>query len=266
MSARTVPPTHHAPARVYYPESDGSPLGETGYHVRAILHLLSALDRLPHGRSDTYVAADMFLYYEEGRPASVVTPDVMVINGVGRHERRTFQTWVEGAVPCVVIEVTSRSSRKQDLHRKRALYERLGVREYVVFDPLGEYLDPPLWAFRLAPDGYLPVALRPDGGVTSHELPCAFVPEGALLRVVDLAMLMAKLGVNAGDDIKTKSIDDLSMKGKKVFIRVDFNVPMEGGKVTDDFRIVSAIPTTSWMSRVSRSRSSSAERSSRFAA
>ncbi|HEY3449186.1 MAG TPA: phosphoglycerate kinase [Myxococcales bacterium] len=54
---------------------------------------------------------------------------------------------------------------------------------------------------------------------------------------------MAKLGVNKGDDVKTRSIDDLNMKGKRVFIRVDFNVPMEGGKVTDDFRIVSAIPT-----------------------
>ncbi|MGK5090056.1 phosphoglycerate kinase [Bdellovibrionota bacterium FG-2] len=40
-----------------------------------------------------------------------------------------------------------------------------------------------------------------------------------------------------------KSIDDLNMKGKRVFIRVDFNVPMDGGKITDDFRITSALPT-----------------------
>ncbi len=66
---------------------------------------------------------------------------------------------------------------------------------------------------------------------------------GYSMRVVDLALLMAKLGVNKGDDIKTRSIDDLSMKGKRVFMRVDFNVPMEGGKITDDFRVQSAIPT-----------------------
>ena len=35
-----------------------------------------------------------------------------------------------------------------------------------------------------------------------------------------------------------KTVKDLqNLKGKKVFVRVDYNVPMEGGKITDDIRI-----------------------------
>jgi glyceraldehyde 3-phosphate dehydrogenase len=64
---------------------------------------------------------------------------------------------------------------------------------------------------------------------------------GYSVRCVDL---LRKVGL-AGFDTKLnlKSIDDLELAGKRVFIRVDFNVPVEDGKITDDFRISSALPT-----------------------
>jgi len=40
-----------------------------------------------------------------------------------------------------------------------------------------------------------------------------------------------------------KTIDEVDLSGKRVFIRVDFNVPLDGNRVTENSRIVSALPT-----------------------
>ncbi len=43
--------------------------------------------------------------------------------------------------------------------------------------------------------------------------------------------------------LNKKSVDDINVKGKRVLVRCDFNVPLKDGQITDDTRLVAALPT-----------------------
>jgi Uma2 family endonuclease len=189
-----------APA-IYYPESDGKPMGETDFHIAAMLYLLAALRHFFRQAEHLYVAADMLFYYEEGNPAAFVVLDVYVVKGVRKYLRRIYKLWEERVAPCVVFEITSRSSRFDDLDIKRALYERLGVNEYFVFDPVDEYLSPRLQGFRLAAGRYRPMMVSPDGTLRSEQLGLILRPEGPLLRLVDPATGQALLTLDEAVDL-----------------------------------------------------------------
>lgn len=160
---------------IEYPTSDGRPLGETDTHRNQIIDLIHALDLRYSAQPETYVSGNLLLFYEEGNRRRHLSPDVMVVFGVPDQERDNYLLWEEGKAPDVVIEVTSRSTRTEDMGFKKGLYALLGVQEYYIFDPLREYLQPRLKAYRLQGEDYQPVIGDP---LTSPRL-------GLELRIVD---------------------------------------------------------------------------------
>jgi Uma2 family endonuclease len=74
----------------------------------------------------------------------VVQPDVIVVCDSAKITERNIQ-----GAPDWVAEVLSPSTARKGLREKKALFERSGVREYVVFDPLESYVQ----RFCLAADG-----------------------------------------------------------------------------------------------------------------
>ena len=75
----------------------------------------------------------------------VVQPDVLVVCDPAKITEKNIQ-----GAPDLVVEVLSPSTALKDMREKRLLYERSGVREYVVIDPLEEYVQ----RFSLHNDGH----------------------------------------------------------------------------------------------------------------
>lgn len=96
--------------------------------------------------------------------------------------------WEEGKAPDLVVELTSKSTREEDIDDKKAIYrDILGVREYILFDPYGEYLEPRLQGFRLENGEYLPMPTV-SGRLPSEVLGLEFEPSGMDLRLYDPAV------------------------------------------------------------------------------
>lgn len=145
---------------------------------------------------DCFVAGEIRLYpdAEAFRGRQYVAPDLMVATGVPDRVRERYIIADEGTPPALVVEVLSESSSENgDLTRKRDTYQGLGVREYVVVDPLGKFApEPRLQAWRYRDAAGLPLSEPahalpgPDGVLRSAVIPFGWTVRDDWVRLVDL--------------------------------------------------------------------------------
>ncbi len=153
---------------IEYPESDGEPMAETDLHRDWMVRILEILRQRYRGQR-VYIASDLIVYYEQGNPAKFIVPDDFIVLDCDPGRRRTFKIWEEKRVPDVIFEVTSHSSRRNDTLKKPVIYEQLGVKEYYVYDPTCDYLEPALQGFRMT-DGSLKQIVSVKGALRCETL------------------------------------------------------------------------------------------------
>ena len=156
-------------------------MGETDLHRSVMIDIIETLQR--HFREQkVYVSGNLLLYYRPGNKRRHVSPDVLVTKGLENRMRDCYLLWEEGLPPNVVIEVTSASTRDEDLEDKLEIYrDEIQVREYFLIDPRSEYLHPPLQGHRLIGGQYVPIQ-SVDGRLPSEELGLHLEARGQELR------------------------------------------------------------------------------------
>ncbi len=180
MSRITIPA---AADDLDYPTTDGKPMAETDLHRILMLALIVTLNEFFGREPLVYVSGNLLVFYERGNKRKHVSPDVFVVRGVPKRLRDNYLIWGEGKGPEVVIELTSKSTRKEDTVTKYVLYrDVLKVKEYFLFDPRAEYLKPSLWGHRLRAGRYH--RIRPvDGRLPSRVLGLHLERDGSDLRL-----------------------------------------------------------------------------------
>jgi Uma2 family endonuclease len=161
-------PPPWAPTEDDLPDSDGIPFDSEREVVQMWL-LSQTAKRHFADRADVYVGANMFVYFS---PDQVMTqdfrgPDVFVVTGTTKHERKSWVIWQEGKGPDLVIEILSDSTQRTDRTLKKAIYAtRLRVPEYFWYDPFtGERA-----GFILHGGEYLPLEPDDHDGLPSHQV------------------------------------------------------------------------------------------------
>ena len=174
-----------APTLVY-PSSDGEPMAETERHRKALTDLVDVIGRHFLPDPDVHVSGNLLLYYEEGNPRKVISPDVFMVRGVSKKELRTYKTWEQQPTLDFVLELASPSTFHRDFNEKKEIYEKiLRVGEYYIYDPYGE-IEPAFIGFRLVNGMYQEIAFV-EGRLPSTVLGLELGERDGVLRLYNPA-------------------------------------------------------------------------------
>ena len=171
---------------VVYPSSDGEPMAETERHRKALEDLVDMIDLHFRQVPDVHVSGNLLLYYEEGNPRKVISPDVFMVRGVSKKELRIYKTWEQSPTLDFVLELASPSTFTRDFREKKEIYAKiLKVQEYYIYDPYHE-IEPSFVGFRLVDGAYEEIAFV-DGQLPSKVLGLALGKRDGMLRLYNPA-------------------------------------------------------------------------------
>ncbi len=166
-----------------YPTTDLRAMSETEWHRRIMFEVINVLQRHFANDPKVYVSGDLLVFSKPGDRRWHLSPDVFVVRGVRKDgERPNYLIWEEGKAPEVVIEITSKSTKKNDLGKKFERYrDEWKVKEYFLFDAYEDYLDPSMQGFRLIDGRFVPIREK-DGRLPSRVLGLDLERSGPELR------------------------------------------------------------------------------------
>jgi Uma2 family endonuclease len=171
--------------KVDYPTGDGKPMAETDIHRDNMMDVIRTLQECFAADPMVYISGNLLMFYEEGNRRKHVSPDVFVVRGIQKKRRDNYLVWEEGKTPDFVLELTSKTTRREDQVKKQGLYrDVLRVREYFQFDPTEDYLNPPLQGFRLVEGEYVPIT-PVDRRLPSEVLGLHLEQDGQEVRLYD---------------------------------------------------------------------------------
>ncbi len=175
------PPQILVDKEIFYPETDQSVMPEGILHFLLSVRLASTLLAFFANREEVKVFGNCRLYYEQGAPQKFISPDLMICFGLEKSPTSVYKLWETKVIPSVVIEFASETTWFNDVSSKLAIYQKLGVEEYYIYDVEYAHLPASLMAYRLE-DGILTEVEVSDKRILSESLGLELVDTGETLR------------------------------------------------------------------------------------